>query len=181
MQKEIIISDDEYESRCAIVEDGVLSEIEIERRDDEQTLGNVYKGRVENVLPGMQIAFVDIGLDRHAFLHASDIHYDFEAEDIEKDSTKEGLGSNAIDSPRGGRGSSYSISNLLRKNQEILLQVVKEPIGTKGPRVTACVTLPGRFIVYLSTSSSIGVSRRIEAAEERQRLKDIAQSFAFRR
>lgn len=177
MQKEILISDDEYESRCAIVEDRVLSEIEIERKDDEQSLGNVYKGRVENVLPGMQIAFVDIGLDRHAFLHASDIHYDFEAEDIEKDTTKESLDANAKDSPRGGRGSFYSISNLLRKNQEILVQVVKEPIGTKGPRVTACVTLPGRFIVYLSTSSSIGVSRRIESAEERQRLKDIAQSL----
>ena len=74
MQKEIIISDDEYETRCAVLEDGVLTEIDIERKNDEHTLNNTYKGRVENVLPGMQIAFVNIGLERHAFLHISDIH-----------------------------------------------------------------------------------------------------------
>jgi ribonuclease G len=177
MLKEILISDDEYESRCAILEDDVLTEIDIERKNDKHTLSNVYKGRVENVLPGMQIAFVDIGLERHAFLHVSDIHYDFEDEELEKDSTKLNLNSNSTGSPRRRRGFTHSISDLLHKNQEILVQVGKEPIGTKGPRVTACITLPGRYVVYLPASSNIGVSRRIEAAEERERLRDIAQSL----
>jgi ribonuclease G len=179
MPKEILISDDEYETRCAIIEDGDLSEIYVERKEDEHILGNIYKGRVENVLPGMQSAFVEIGLERHAFLHISDINYDFD--DVEdgpdKDSAKLDLGSEKP-TPRGnGRGFPYSISELVHKNQEILVQVGKESIGTKGPRVTSCITLPGRYVVYLPTSSNIGVSRRIESAGERQRLRDIAQKL----
>ena len=88
MEKEIIISDDEYETRCAVLEDGVLTEIDIERKNDEHTLNNTYKGRVENVLPGMQIAFVNIGLERHAFLHISDIIRDLEEDSSNDDSSK---------------------------------------------------------------------------------------------
>ena len=177
MQKEIIISDDEYETRCAILEDGVLTEIDIERKDDQHTLNNTYKGRVENVLPGMQIAFVDIGLERHAFLHISDIIRDLEEDSSDKDSAKLDLNRNSTDSPKPGRGYSYSISDLISPRQEILVQVGKEPIGTKGPRVTTCITLPGRYVVYLPTASNIGVSRRIESAEERQRLREIAEGI----
>ncbi len=180
MQKEIIVADDEYESRCAVLEDGVLTEIEIERKDDEQILSNIYKGRVENVLPGMQIAFVDIGVKRHAFLHVSDIYYDFDAEDIEEDFDKDATLNLNPETPtprRGGRGYSYSISDLLHKNQEILVQVTKEAIGSKGPRATTGITLPGRYVVYLPNSSNIGVSRRISTSEERERLKKIAQGL----
>ena len=88
MEKEIIISDDEYETRCAVLEDGVLTEIDIERKNDQHTLNNTYKGRVENVLPGMQIAFVNIGLERHAFLHISDIIRDLEEDSSNDDSAK---------------------------------------------------------------------------------------------
>ncbi len=180
MQKEIIISDDEYETRCAILEDGVLTEIDIERKNDEHILNNTYKGRVENVLPGMQIAFVDIGLEQHAFLHISDIIRDFEEDNegnLEKDSAKLDLKPNSTDPPKPGRGYPYSISDLIHPNQEILVQVGKEPIGTKGPRATTCITLPGRYVVYLPTASNIGVSRRIESAEERQRLRKIAEAI----
>ena len=177
MQKEMIISDDEYETRCAVLEDGVLTEIDIERKNNEHTLNNTYKGRVENVLPGMQIAFVDIGLERHAFLHISDIIRDLDDDRSNEDSAKLDLNRNSTDSPKPGRGYSYSISDLIHPNQEILVQVGKEPIGTKGPRVTTCVTLPGRYVVYLPTASNIGVSRRIESAEERQRLREIAEAI----
>ena len=178
MQKEMIISDDEYEVRCAILEEGVLTEIYIERKDDEHILNNIYKGRVENVLPGMQIAFVDIGLEKHAFLHVSDIHYDEEAE-LEKDSTGQDRSSDSANSPKAGRGYQYSISDLLHKNQEILVQIDKPSIGTKGPRVTACITLPGRYVVYMPTASGTrpGISRRIQSEEERQRLKEIGQAL----
>ena len=177
MQKEMIISDDEYETRCAVLEDGVLTEIDIERKNNEHTLNNTYKGRVENVLPGMQIAFVNIGLERHAFLHISDIIRDLDDDRSNEDSAKLDLNRNSTDSPKPGRGYSYSISDLIHPNQEILVQVGKEPIGTKGPRVTTCVTLPGRYVVYLPTASNIGVSRRIESAEERQRLREIAEAI----
>ena len=179
MPKEILISDDEYETRCAIIEDGDLSEIYVERKDDEDTLGNIYKGRVENVLPGMQSAFVEIGLEKHAFLHISDINYDFDdiEEETDKDLTKLDLGSEKPTSRKGSKGFPYSINELVHKNQEILVQVVKESLGTKGPRVTSCISLPGRYVVYLPTSSNIGVSRRIESAEERQRLRDISQKL----
>lgn len=177
MEKEIIISDDEYETRCAILEDGVLAEIDIERKNDEHTLNNTYKGRVENVLPGMQIAFVNIGLERHAFLHISDIIRDLEEDSSNEDAAKLDLNRNPPNSPKPGRGYPYSISDLIQPNQEILVQVGKEPIGTKGPRVTTCITLPGRYVVYLPTASNIGVSRRIESVEERQRLRDIAEAI----
>ena len=179
MQKEIIISDDEYEVRCAILEDSVLTEIFIERKEEEHILNNIYKGRVENVLPGMQIAFVDIGLERHAFLHVSDIRYNFDEEELEKDSPGSNRRSDATDSPRAGRGYPYSISDLLHKSQEILVQIDKPSIGTKGPRVTACITLPGRHVVYMPTASNTrpGISRRIQSEAERQRLKDIGQAL----
>ena len=177
MQKEIIISDDEFETRCAVLEDGVLTEIDIERKNDEHTLNNTYKGRVENVLPGMQIAFVNIGVERHAFLHISDIIRDLEEDSSNDDSAKLDLNRKSNNSPKPGRGYSYSISDLIHPNQEILVQVGKEPIGTKGPRVTTCITLPGRYVVYLPTASNIGVSRRIESAEERQRLREIAEAM----
>ena len=164
-------------TRCAVLEDGVLTEIDIERKNDQHTLNNTYKGRVENVLPGMQIAFVNIGLERHAFLHISDIIRDLEEDNSNNDSAKLDLNRKSNNSPKPGRGYPYSISDLIHPNQEILVQVGKEPIGTKGPRVTTCVTLPGRYVVYLPTASNIGVSRRIESAEERQRLRDIAEAI----
>lgn len=188
MEKEILISDDEYETRCAVLEEGVLNEIHIERKAETQTLGNLYKGRVENVLPGMQVAFVDIGLDRHAFLHISDLKYEhIDEDDDENDGQnggrKSGKNTAVLDfkgkqskQTRGGRGFPFLISDLISKREELLVQVGKEPIGTKGARVTSNITLPGRYVVYMPNSSNIGVSRRIESATERDRLRSMAKA-----
>ena len=178
MEKEILISDDEYETRCAVLEKGVLNEIHIERKATKPVLGNLYMGRVENVLPGMQVAFVDIGLERHAFLHISDLKYN-NAENGKSDDGLPTLDMQAItpNRSRGGRGFPFLITDLISKNQELLVQVGKEPIGSKGARVTSNITLPGRYVVYLPNSSTIGVSRRIESESERDRLRNLAQTL----
>ena len=179
MEKEILISDDEYETRCAVLEKGILNEIYIERKAAKPVLGNLYKGRVENVLPGMQVAFVDIGLERHAFLHISDLKY---SDGTENGNADDGLPTLDLQAksarkPRGGRGFPFLITDLISKKQELLVQVGKEPIGSKGARVTSNITLPGHYVVYLPNSSTIGVSRRIESASERDRLRDLAQAL----
>ena len=177
MKKEILISEDKYESRCAILENGLLSEIYIERQNEQRVLANIYKGRVDNVLPGMQIAFVEIGLEKHGFLHASDIEYSFE--DIEDDNATTKIHADLDDSPprRQRRKTEPAITDVIETGQEILVQVAKAAMGTKGARITSTVSLPGKYVVYLPTSSSVGISRRIESAEERLRLKDLVQSF----
>ncbi|MCS5613573.1 MAG: Rne/Rng family ribonuclease [Candidatus Poribacteria bacterium] len=178
MKKEILISEDKYESRCAILENGLLSEIYIERQNEQRVLANIYKGRVDNVLPGMQIAFVEIGLEKHGFLHASDIEYSFE--DIEDDNASTKIHADLDDSPprrQKRRKTEPAITDVIETGQEILVQVAKVAMGTKGARITSTVSLPGKYVVYLPTSSSVGISRRIESAEERLRLKDLVQSF----
>ncbi len=190
MEKEILISDDEYETRCAVLEQGVLNEIYIERKEVTQALGNLYKGRVENVLPGMQVAFVDIGLARHAFLHISDLKSESVNDYLDKNgsirdnnngrtarnkSATLNLKEKPPKQPRGGRGYPFLITDLISKNQEILVQVGKEPMGSKGARVTSNITLPGRYVVYMPNSANIGVSRRIESDSERDRLRNMAQ------
>lgn len=179
MEKEILISDDEYETRCAVLEKGILNEIQIERKAVKPVLGNLYKGRVENVLPGMQVAFVDIGLERHAFLHISDLKYNNESENGSSDDGLPTLDLQATppNKSRGGRGFPFLITDLISKKQELLVQVGKEPIGSKGARVTSNITLPGRYVVYLPNSSTIGVSRRIESESERDRLRNLAQNL----
>jgi ribonuclease G len=180
MLKEIIVSEDEYESRAALLENKVLAELFIERKGERYILGNIYKGRVTSVLPGMQAAFVDIGLDRNAFLHVSDITRHLEELD-ELEPIKETV--KKEDEPKGTRKKNSeskkseqpSIRDLLKKGQEILVQIDKEPMDTKGPRVTAYITLPGRYLVYMPTVDHIGVSRKIENEAERQRLKEIIE------
>ncbi|SHE86141.1 ribonuclease G [Desulfofundulus australicus DSM 11792] len=158
MYKEIVINVGEEETRVAVLEDRVLVEMYIERSSQQRLVGNIFRGRVENVLPGMQAAFVDIGLDRNAFLYVED----------------------ALPS-RGGNGFHHglgaSIADVLKKGQEVIVQIVKEPIGNKGPRVTTHVTLPGRYVVLMPTMDYIGISRRIEQERERERLKELAARF----
>lgn len=154
MKKEIIISDDEYETRAAVLEDEVLTELFNERKDETNILGNIYKGRVESTLPGMQVAFVDIGTPKSAFLHISDIVKIYEHRS------------------NGKRRSDYSITDILKTGQDVIVQVDKEPIRSKGPRVTAYITLPGRYLVYMPKgNNSIGVSHRIEDRKETERLR----------
>jgi ribonuclease G len=180
MLKEIIVSKDEYETRAALLEDKMLAELFIERQGERYILGNIYKGRVNSILPGMQAAFVDIGLARNAFLHVSDVAHHLEEYEEFIDGSVGDSESSTRDQASGQdgyrkRNEALSIRDLLRKGQEILVQVDKEPMDTKGPRVTAYITLPGRYLVYMPTVEHIGISRRIENESERQRLKGIVE------
>jgi len=164
MATDIIVSEDEYEVRVALMEDERCVELFHERKDTEQILGNIYKSRVSSVLPGMQAAFVDIGTDKNAFLHVSDLHTHVnEFGEIEH---------NVDPAGRPGRNRP-PIETILKKGQELLVQIDKEPIGTKGPRVTGYITIPGRYLVYIPTSRNLGISRRIESEKERNRLREL--------
>ena len=166
MSREIVINATSHESRIAVLDEGQVVELWIERARHRTIVGNIYKGRVTKVLPGMQSAFVDLGLERDAFLYVSDVLDEFEEYDNE---ASLGLHPDDVPSPRV----EASISDLLREGQEIVVQVSKDTIAGKGARITSHVTLPGRFLVYMPTVNHIGVSRRIENEEERQRLKEM--------
>ncbi len=142
MIREILVDVALQETRIAVLENGQLMEVRFER--GERVVGNIYKGIVQNVLPGMDAAFINIGLERNAFLYVGDIIADEETEEM----------------PRAERRK-RNISELLKIGQQVLVQVVKAPRGTKGARVTTRITLPGRYVVLMPESSSLGVSRKI--------------------
>ena len=172
MSKLILVSVDYDETRAVVLEDGELVEIFIERPVQQRVVGNIYKGRVENVLPGMQAAFVNIGLERNSFLYVDDA-LPLRGE-VDEDFT-EGENGGAAPRPRRGHGEAKpTIAELLSPGQEILVQIAKEPIGTKGARITRHITLPGRYLVLMPDVEYIGVSRRISDEQERDRLKQMA-------
>jgi ribonuclease G len=212
MNKEMIISSTGHDTRVAILEDDQVVEIFIERENQRGVVGNVYKGRVSKVLPGMQSSFVDIGLERDAFLYVSEVVTPAEFERLEGSDDEEGpsavpaLADVPEPSDDGGeeavavaapvalaagrvpeRRSAWRredrdrpdvrIEDLLKEGQEVLVQVVKEPLGTKGARLTSHVTMPGRFLVFMPTVDHVGVSRKIESREERARLRGIVKEF----
>ena len=163
VRREILVSANAHESWVALMEDGRLVEMMLDRADQGRLLGDIYLGKVEAVLPGIQAAFVDIGTEKAGFLHVSDL-------EMEDDDDENGGGG------RQRRDRKYPpIQDHIRKGQEIIVQVTKEPIGTKGPRLTAEISLPGRFLVYMPGSSRVGVSRKIEDREERSRLRKLAK------
>lgn len=229
MNKEMVISSTTHETRVAILEDDQVVEIFIEREQSRGVVGNIYKGRVSKVLPGMQSAFVDLGLERDAFLYVTDV-IDPTEESLEDEDepgaegpadpeallAEAALGGEAVagtepapaDAPgddsapaqepeahkaangaapapqSGRRGrdrertpSTTKIEDLLKEGQEVVVQVVKEPLGTKGARITSHISLPGRFLVYMPTVDHIGVSRKIESREERRRVRTLVQKF----
>ncbi|MGD8483935.1 MAG: ribonuclease G [Thioalkalispiraceae bacterium] len=161
MSEELLINMTPQETRVAYVENGVLQEVHIERARKRGLVGNVYKGKVVRVLPGMQAAFLDVGLERTAFLHVSDIIHEHEGRSAETE-----------------QNGSDTIMSLLREGQELIVQVVKDPMGSKGARLTTQISIPSRFLVYMPGSENIGVSQKIEESEERQRLKDIIARYA---
>ncbi|MGB7605194.1 MAG: Rne/Rng family ribonuclease [Lutisporaceae bacterium] len=162
--KEIIIDVGKTQTAVALLERKELTELYVEKNEHQSIVGNIYKGRVENVLPGMQAAFVNIGIDKNVFLYVKDaIPNAYFGEEDEGEFTDKYKNAN--------------INNFLKVGQEIVIQVVKEPISTKGARVTTHITLPGRFIVLMPTVEYIGVSRRIENDEERERLKVLADKY----
>jgi len=169
MFREIVVNAEPGETRLAIIEDASLVEFFAERETERRRVGEIYKGRVNKVLPGMEAAFVDIGLPKAAFLHTSDMltsMLDFESFDLEDEE--------ASGRPRRAPA---PIQDLLQKGQEILVQIVKEPIGTKGAKVSGRVSLPGRFLVLMPGLGRVGVSRKIADRQERLRLKKILREL----
>ncbi|HLG54618.1 MAG TPA: Rne/Rng family ribonuclease [Vicinamibacterales bacterium] len=227
MSKEMIISSSAHETRVAILEDDQVAEIFIERERQRGVVGNVYKGRVSKVLPGMQSAFVDLGLERDGFLYVTDVVATFEEfdrldtddDDPPSSSTMAGQappspalangtpasagqgasspGGTPLVTPsgahvrisHGGRGDGGrrdrdrekgpepKIEDLLKEGQEVIVQVAKEPLGTKGARLTSHATMPGRFLVFMPTVDHVGVSRKIDSRDERSRLRGIVREF----
>lgn len=160
MAEEIFINVARNETRVGVVEQGLLQEVFIERGDAPSTVGNMYKGKVVRILPGMQSAFLDIGQDKAAFMHVTDL---IDGHDMFDKSPKE-------EHP--------AIRDLLHDGQELMVQVTKEPIGTKGARITSNMSMASRYLVYLPGSRHIGISQKIEDEEERGRLRDILDSIA---
>ena len=153
MSEEILINVTPPETRVAVIENGVLQELIVERTGKRGIVGNIYQGKVCRVLPGMQAAFVDIGLERAAFLHASDIN-------------------------PGNGIRSENIAELLQDGSEVVVQVVKDPLGSKGARLTTNVSIPSRFMVYMPNMHNVGVSQKIEDEVERNRLREILNRYA---
>ena len=226
MKREILINGSQRETRVAILEDDRLVELLVDRPDHRRTVGDIYLGRVEAVLPGIQAAFVDIGQEKSAFLHASDLLEPDEDEEPEEEGEGEGEGVEELeadpaepaaegvaveegaerrsnwrggrDRRRRGRGNGNggqgtggearqreissrralpNIQDILKKGQTLPVQVTKEPIGTKGCRVTAQISLPGRFLVYMPYASKVGVSRKIESREQRAKLREMVSKL----
>lgn len=198
MRQRIIINVTPQEARVALLENDTLAEIHIERAEQRSIAGNIYKGKVARVLPGMQAAFVDIGLEKAGFIHASDLFggplptglfEDDEHDDAANDDLPDEEGGTedqaTEESPRPRRGRQrrerppvYTpLEERIKKNQEILVQIAKESIGTKGPRLASHISLPGRHLVYMPTVRHIGVSRRIADPKERKRLRDIVHEL----
>jgi ribonuclease G len=169
MKREILINANPRETRVAIIEDDQLVELLVDRPEARRMVGDIYLGRVEAVLPGIQAAFVDIGTEKSAFLHASDLVYP-EDEESEGDDDSE---DDDEDTERGRRRRAKApvIQDVLKRGQDLIVQVSKEPISTKGPRVTAQVSLAGRFLVYMPFAERVGVSRKIGDREARKRLR----------
>jgi len=197
LKREIIITSGPRESRVAILEDDRLAELMLDRPDRRRIVGDIYLGRVDAVLPGIQAAFVDIGLEKSAFLHASDLLEPDEDEDPSENDDEEVPDQPTAEAPTDGAEASArrsgsnggtgeprqrevssrraipDIAEILKKGQTLPVQVTKEPISTKGSRVTAQISLPGRFLVYMPYASRVGVSRKIESREQRARLREL--------
>jgi len=168
MSEEILINVTPRETRVAVIENGMLQEVQLERSSRRGYVGNIYKGKVLRVMPGMQAAFVDIGLDRAAFLHASDIQRNAVVAEVDGEA-----GAVPTQTPTPVP----SILELVRDGQEVVVQVVKDPIGSKGARLTTQLSIPSRYLVFLPESRVLGVSARIEDEAERQRLKTLMGSL----
>ncbi len=173
MIQEIIVSQDEYETQVAILEDGRTTEIFRSNEQEHEARGDIYLGRVKSVLPGIQVAFVDIGLERDAFLHVSDVLWTSDVLKQVSPNDPVALTKLCQKVNRIPRGEHESINRLIREGQILLVQIDKAAIREKGPRVTTQIRIPGRYLVLMPTSTDIGISRRITSEDERHRLRDM--------
>ena len=174
MDKEIYISESMGESRIAIIEDGTLVEVYVEKQDQQRMVGNIYKGKVENVLPGMQAAFVDIGYDINAFLPFSEIENPAYLMDVDE---SEDSSSNNKTNRKSNKHTSDNVNVDLKTGQSIFVQVIKEAFAGKGPRITTEVAIPGRLLVLVPNSKYVGISKKIWDKYERRRLKKLVSSL----
>lgn len=172
VKREILISVGLKQTRVAILEEGRLVELMVDHETEKRMVGDIYKGIVRRVLPGMQAAFVDIGLPKQGFLHVSDVGYELIEMDFDN-------GSEELAGRKKPR-KLQAIQDQLEEGQELIVQVIKEPIGTKGPRVSTEISLPGRLLVYAPFDSRIGISRRIEDPRERIRIREIIRKIVTR-
>jgi ribonuclease G len=180
MARTIVVNAGISETRVAVLENGTLSDLSLERKRHRSIVGNVYKGVVTNVLPGMQAAFVDIGLNKDAFLYAGDFTAnvgEYERLMLAEDEADIDDLDDAEEPPERDRREVAPIEDVLRKGQNILVQVSKESLGTKGARITSFISLPGRYLVYMPQVSHLGVSRRIRDAAERDRLRRLIKAI----
>ena len=205
MPSEIVVNAEPFETRIALLENGVAAELYIERESGKSIVGNIYKGKVTKVLPGMQAAFVDIGLEKAGFLYVSDVDTIESIENYRKLAAEQADDDDDLDFDGNdfGNGDEHDngdyeqqngsqrtligkrsrrwdkedrhIEDLLKDGQDVIVQVSKEPLGTKGSRLTSYITLPGRYVVYMPTIKQIGISRRIENEDERKRLKKLVR------
>ena len=176
MSREMLINVHEKEEcRVAVMEDGVLEELYVERASQVSHVGNVYKGRITNIEPSIQAVFVDFGLPKNGFLHISDVHPRYF--DVKKGGNNEGDKENI--GKRRSLKERPPIQQILKKGQEIIVQVTKEGIGTKGPTLTTYLSLPGKYLVMMAWMEKVGVSQKIDDEKERKRLKEILESFSL--
>lgn len=173
MEREIVINSIGPEIRVALLEDGAIVELFVERSDETNIAGNIYKGRIQRVLPGMQAAFVDIGLQQAAFIYVDDIINGGSSADMLPAEPAGGMDAAALDKAKA----KPAIEELVDDGDEILVQIARSPIGSKGARLTTFISLPGRFLVLMPTVDHLGVSRRISDEAERTRLKNLVQSL----
>ncbi|MDH3349699.1 MAG: ribonuclease E/G, partial [Desulfobulbaceae bacterium] len=177
MQKDILINATPYENRIALVDNGNLVEFHLERPAEKGLVGNIYRGRVVRVLPGMQAAFVEIGLERTGFLYVDDVHISMAEIDARLTANDQpclqyAYAASSEITNKTSVENSPNIDELLKEGQDILVQISKEPIGTKGARLTCHITLPCRNLVFMPLTDHIGISRKIEDDEIRQKLRD---------
>ncbi|MFH1995976.1 MAG: Rne/Rng family ribonuclease [Candidatus Omnitrophota bacterium] len=171
MQQDIFVNCNMLETRVAVIEQKKLEQYFIERHDTKRIVGNIYKGIVESVLPGMGSSFVKLGLERNGFLYVSDVTpggLTYDIEDVDE-----------VARPQQKHHKLPSIGDLLKRNDEVLVQVVKGPIGTKGPRLTTNISMPGHFVVLMPMGGTVGISKRIESREERDRIRKILDEIKF--
>ena len=180
MSKQLIMNVTDHETRVALLENGTIVELYIDRGDDSDIAGNIYKGKVLRVLPGMQAAFVDIGLHQAAFIYVDDLQRDdygeyvnlFKIDSVENNEIED----LAVVEPPSERYA-YPIEEIISEGQEILVQVIRSPMGSKGARISSHISLPGRFLVLMPAADHIGISRRIESEPERDRLRKLVQGL----
>ena len=185
MRKEILVNIEFHEKKVAVVEDGHLEEFFVERMSDRQLVGSIFKGKVSSIVPGIGAAFIDLGLEKNGFLYVSDVvgqsGFGFDAEEVDLEN---GEGAPApAPAPSHGRRDKREptprIQDILKKDQEVLVQVVKEPFGTKGARLTCQISLAGRFVVFMPHHPHVGISKRIDDRKERERIRQIIKSVSL--